>query len=74
MIDRLKLLFQGKFWAFWHYNELGFTTLTYRGKPVILRDDIPRGELWGVKMSKNGRIKIIKKVKLPRHFSDTDIE
>lgn len=42
------------------YGKLGFNQLMYKGKPIILRDDVPTGELWMV--DKNG--KIFKKIKI----------
>jgi len=70
---RFKYLFQGNFWAFWHYERLGFTELRYRGKPIILRDDMPKDEflihqkdgtwkLFNLKTRRVGKLKPVHKM------------
>lgn len=69
LICRIKYLLNGNFWAFLHYKKLGFTKLTYRGVPIILRKNMrdniilshKKDDSWMKLNIKTGKITTLKK-------------
>lgn len=45
LLIRFKYLLKGDWFTFWNYHKFGYKQITFRGIPIIFRDDVPKDEM-----------------------------